>query len=156
MPWGGVVIPDGGGEQPPVAGWGDANRFERVTREERRERKQREVRSVLFRVKGLRATGEVGEPSVLGGYGRAVQLRGFRACHGAVGVVQIAVDVAPFTPTAPQPGLCICGEVQVHNETQPELQLPARIRGRIGKLTGITAQRNLTDDELIHMIAEML
>jgi hypothetical protein len=150
MPWGGKctevpVVP------PPTgtAGWG---RFERVTRERREEREQREIRSVLFKVSGLRATGELGEPSILGGYGRAVQLRQFRRGHGALGIVAISVDIAP-TPT-PLLAVAHLGEAQVLNETQPTAELSAS-RGRVGK-PSITAQRNLSDDELIHMIAEML
>jgi hypothetical protein len=150
MPWGGKctevpVVP------PPTgtAGWG---RFERVTRERREEREQREIRSVLFKVSGLRATGEVGEPSILAGLGRAVQLRRFRRGHGALGIVAISVDIAP-TPTSLL-AVAHLGEAQILNETQPSAEVNAS-RGRVGKPT-ITAQRNLSDDELIHMIAEML
>ena len=150
MPWGGkcTEVPS----VPPTgtAGWG---RFERVTRERREEREHREIRSVLFKVSGLRARGQLGEVSILGGYGRAVQLRSFRLrSRGALGLVKIEAGTEARGTT--EPGVSRLGEVEVLLTLEVSAEIE-RSHGRIGKPT-VKAQRNLTDDELIHMIAEML
>lgn len=147
MPWGGVVLPD---EQ--TAGWGGGSRFERVSREQREEREHRVIRNVIFRVSGLRATGECGEPEIIGGSGRAIQLRRFRRCYGTLGTVEVQAGVEPQASILP--GRCRCGQPEILLTVEPRVSVPV-LKGRIGE-PSIKAQRNMTDDEFIHMLAEML
>jgi hypothetical protein len=146
MPWGGTVLPD------DTTNLGGKGFFERVRREQRVHREQPEILNVLFAVSGLRSKGRLGETEIIAGAGRAVQLRRFRHGRGALGLVTINAEAGPRIMA--QPGRAGMGEI----EMLLEISAPAealRMRSRLAK-PRITAQRNLSDEELIHMIAEML
>jgi hypothetical protein len=150
-PWGGYCEtiddrPSGGF----IGGGAQGSRYEQVRRQQELREEQREEHNVVFRVKGVRAYAHVGRVASWGGRGLTAFVRGLRAQVSTHPVtVEALTSVAPLSREQTQ---MLLGQVTVEGSVGPR---GVRAQMRIGKPT-IRAVRNLTDEELINFLDDML
>jgi hypothetical protein len=149
-PWGGYCEtvddrPSGG-----FIGGGAGSRYEQVHREQEHREELREQRNVIFRVKGVRAYTHVGKVTSWGGRGLTAFVRGVRA-HVRTNPVTVEA-VTQISPLSREQSQMLVGNVTVEGSVGPH---GVRAQMRVGKPT-VRAVRNLSDEELINFLDDML
>lgn len=163
IPWGGVQC---GPPQPsgPTGGWVGGARYERISRRyEREEREEHLVRNVIFTVSGLHAKLKLGKARVGTGTGTRVKARHLAAIHAALGLVEVRADSAvPSFFIAPgiaseRGEIAASADSQALAITAPGLRLESgEPEVNASSAVSVRAPRNLSTDELLMMLAELL
>jgi hypothetical protein len=145
--WGGYCYDDGptGGFIP---GGGTGSRYERIRREQEW-REEREQQNVLFRVSGLRATARIGTAFGGGGRGLTAYAHGLR-----MRVLSHPATIAATTETrlSMQQMQALLGRVSVESSVGVD---GVRAQSSVGS-TKVRAVRNLSDEELINFLDDLL
>jgi hypothetical protein len=146
-PWGGwcETVDD-----RPTGGFIPGGRYEQVRRQQELREEQREERNVVFRVKGLRAYAHVGRVASWGGRGLTAFVRGLRAqvrTHPVT--IEAVTEILPLSREQTQ---MLLGRVEVEGSVGPR---GVRALMRVGK-PKVRAVKNLSDEELIDFLDEML